>query len=223
MALLQISEPGRVARPAPAPHRGRHRPRHDQLARRRGAQRRRRVPARRRRPRRSCRRSCATSPTARREVGYDGAGRAGRRSDATPSSRSSGFMGRGLADIVDARARCRTTSSTRPGMVQLRTRGGRQDAGRGLGRDPGDAARARRGHASTASSYGAVITVPAYFDDAQRQATKDAGAARRPQRAAPDQRADGGGDRLRPGQRQPRASTRSTTSAAARSTSRSCG
>ena len=49
MALLQISEPGAVARPAPAAHRGRHRPRHHPFAGRRGAQRRGRVPARRRR------------------------------------------------------------------------------------------------------------------------------------------------------------------------------
>ena len=84
------------------------------------------------------------------------------------------FMGRGLADVqrlygphlpydfIDA-----------PGMVQLRTRAGikspvevsaeilatlRQRAEDSLGDD----------------LVGAVITVPAYFDDAQRQATKDA-------------------------------------------------
>ena len=67
----------------------------------------------------------------------------------------------------------------------------------------------------------AVITVPAYFDDTQRQATKDAGPDRRPRREADHQRAD----RVA---RSPTASTRrrtrrspSTTSAAARSTSRS--
>ncbi len=38
----------------------------------------------------------------------------------------------------------------------------------------------------------AVITVPAYFTDAQRQATKDAGAHRRPGSAAHHQRADRG-------------------------------
>jgi molecular chaperone DnaK len=38
----------------------------------------------------------------------------------------------------------------------------------------------------------AVITVPAYFNDAQRQATKDAGKIRRPQRASNYQRAHGG-------------------------------
>ena len=46
----------------------------------------------------------------------------------------------------------------------------------------------------------AVITVPAYFNDAQRQATKDAGQHRRPGSAAHHQRADRGGAGLRPGQ-----------------------
>ncbi len=35
----------------------------------------------------------------------------------------------------------------------------------------------------------AVITVPAYFNDSQRQATKDAGTHRRPERQAYHQRA----------------------------------
>jgi hypothetical protein len=43
----------------------------------------------------------------------------------------------------------------------------------------------------------AVITVPAYFNDAQRQATKDAGQDRRPRREAHHQRADGGRAGLR--------------------------
>ena len=46
----------------------------------------------------------------------------------------------------------------------------------------------------------AVITVPAYFNDSQRQATKDAGTHRRPRGAAHHQRADGGGAGLRPRQ-----------------------
>ena len=43
----------------------------------------------------------------------------------------------------------------------------------------------------------AVITVPAYFNDAQRQATKDAGQDCRPRREAHHQRADGGRAGLR--------------------------
>jgi molecular chaperone DnaK len=46
----------------------------------------------------------------------------------------------------------------------------------------------------------AVITVPAYFNDAQRQATKDAGKIAGPRGAAHHQRADRGGARLRPRQ-----------------------
>jgi molecular chaperone DnaK len=46
----------------------------------------------------------------------------------------------------------------------------------------------------------AVITVPAYFNDAQRQATKDAGKDRRPGSAAHHQRAHRGRPRLRAGQ-----------------------
>ena len=46
----------------------------------------------------------------------------------------------------------------------------------------------------------AVITVPAYFNDAQRQATKDAGQDRRARRAADHQRADRRRARLRPRQ-----------------------
>ena len=67
----------------------------------------------------------------------------------------------------------------------------------------------------------AVITVPAYFNDSQRQATKDAGTHRRPRRAAHRQRADRGGARLRPRQEEERARSPSTTSAAVPSTSRS--
>ena len=43
----------------------------------------------------------------------------------------------------------------------------------------------------------AVVTVPAYFNDNQRQATKDAGAHRRPRGAAHPQRAHGGRAGLR--------------------------
>ena len=46
----------------------------------------------------------------------------------------------------------------------------------------------------------AVITVPAYFNDAERQATKEAGQVAGPRGAAHHQRADGRRARLRPGQ-----------------------
>ena len=66
----------------------------------------------------------------------------------------------------------------------------------------------------------AVVTVPAYFNDAQRQATKEAGDDRGPQRAADHQRAHRRGAGVRAGQG--RAGSRpswSSTSAAAPSTS----
>ena len=46
---------------------------------------------------------------------------------------------------------------------------------------------------------GAVITVPAYFDDAQRQATRDAAKLAGLERAAPAERTHRRGHRLRPG------------------------
>ncbi len=82
------------------------------------------------------------------------------------------FMGRGLADIAHAE-NLPYDFKDAPGMVQIRTVAGtkspveisaqilatlRQRAEDSLGDD----------------LVGAVITVPAYFDDAQRQATKDA-------------------------------------------------
>ena len=67
----------------------------------------------------------------------------------------------------------------------------------------------------------AVITVPAYFNDNQRQATKDAGEIAGPRRHPHHQRADGGGARRTGSARTSRRRSPSTTSAAARSTSRS--
>ena len=64
----------------------------------------------------------------------------------------------------------------------------------------------------------AVITVPAYFNDSQRQATQDAGRIAGPRREAHHQRADGGGARLRHGQEaRQHQNPRCTTSAAVRS------
>ena len=66
----------------------------------------------------------------------------------------------------------------------------------------------------------AVITVPAYFNDSQRQATKDAGKIAGPRSAPHHQRADRGGAGLRPRQAEPMKSSPCTTSAAAPSISR---
>ena len=82
------------------------------------------------------------------------------------------FMGRGLADIADA-ASMPYRFVDAPGMVQIKTAAGVKS--------PVEASaeilkqlRMRAEAALGGELVGAVITVPAYFDDAQRQATKDA-------------------------------------------------
>jgi len=81
------------------------------------------------------------------------------------------LMGRGLADLSDAR-RFPYRFIDVPGMVQIETRAGR--------RTPVEVSaeilrtlRLRAEAALDGALAGAVVTVPAYFDDAQRQATKD--------------------------------------------------
>ena len=82
------------------------------------------------------------------------------------------FMGRGLADFQDER-RFPYRFIDEPGMVRLATRGGIKS--------PVEvSAEILRALSERATSSlggelaGVVVTVPAYFDDAQRQATKDA-------------------------------------------------
>ena len=87
------------------------------------------------------------------------------------------FMGRGLKDVAYAENSPYDFVDA-PGMVQIRTRSGIKS--------PVEVSAEilktlrRRAEASLLAGsdgselYGAVITVPAYFDDAQRQATKDA-------------------------------------------------
>ena len=82
------------------------------------------------------------------------------------------FMGRGLDDL-DAHQRQAYDFESRPGMVALRTAAGVKtpvEVSADILRELGERARAALG----VEPVGAVITVPAYFDDAQRQATKDA-------------------------------------------------
>ena len=110
-------------------------------------------------------------PEARVEVGFAAQARQAEDPKNTIASVKR-FMGRGLKDVAHAEHMAYDFADA-PGMVQLRTSAGvkspvevsaeilkvlRQRAEISLG---GDLA-------------GAVITVPAYFDDAQRQATKDA-------------------------------------------------
>ena len=82
------------------------------------------------------------------------------------------LMGRGLADLADAR-RFPYRFVDAPGMVKIGTRAGVKSPVE----VSADLLRALRDRAESSLGGpidGAVVTVPAYFDDAQRQATKDA-------------------------------------------------
>jgi molecular chaperone HscA len=82
------------------------------------------------------------------------------------------FMGRGVADVANV-AKLPYRFVDRPGMLALATRDGEKSpvevSAEILAR-----LRQRAEDSFDAELFGAVITVPAYFDEAQRQATKDA-------------------------------------------------
>lgn len=82
------------------------------------------------------------------------------------------FMGRGLADIADA-AKLPYDFIEAPGMVALRTVAGVKSPVE-VSAEILATLRQRAEDTFDDDVFGAVITVPAYFDDAQRQATKDA-------------------------------------------------
>ncbi|BEV72076.1 Fe-S protein assembly chaperone HscA [Paludibacterium sp. THUN1379] len=82
------------------------------------------------------------------------------------------LMGRGLADIGDLNDLPYRFVDA-PGMAQLQTRAGIKSPVE-VSAEILRALKARAEASITGDLLGAVITVPAYFDDAQRQATKDA-------------------------------------------------
>jgi len=82
------------------------------------------------------------------------------------------LMGRGLADLPDAR-RFPYRFVEEPGMVRLATRAGVKSPVE-ISAEILRALRVRAEASLAGKLAGAVVTVPAYFDDAQRQATKDA-------------------------------------------------
>jgi len=82
------------------------------------------------------------------------------------------FMGRGLRDVTHAENSPYDFVDS-PGMVQLRTAAGVKSPVE-VSSEILKALRARAEESLAGELAGAVITVPAYFDDAQRQATKDA-------------------------------------------------
>ncbi len=83
------------------------------------------------------------------------------------------FMGRGLKDVANAE-NCPYDFVDSPGMVQIRTCAGVKSPVE-VSAQILKTLRARAEEMLGGELLGAVITVPAYFDDAQRQATRDAG------------------------------------------------
>jgi len=83
------------------------------------------------------------------------------------------YMGRGLKDVVHAE-NAPYVFVDAPGMVQLRTVAGVKSPVE-VSAEILRVLRERAELSLGGALAGAVITVPAYFDDAQRQATKDAG------------------------------------------------
>jgi molecular chaperone HscA len=82
------------------------------------------------------------------------------------------FMGRGLRDIA-GREKLPYSFVDKPGMLALATRAGEKSPVE-ISAEILATLRYRAEDTFNDDLYGAVITVPAYFDDAQRQATKDA-------------------------------------------------
>ena len=82
------------------------------------------------------------------------------------------FMGRGLADLGDP-GRFPYKFIDAPGMVQLVTVAGNKSPVE-VSADILESLKDRAERSLGGEMVGAVITVPAYFDEAQRQATKDA-------------------------------------------------
>jgi molecular chaperone HscA len=82
------------------------------------------------------------------------------------------FMGRGVADIVN-RDQLPYVLVDKPGMLAIQTRVGEKSPVE-VSAEILATLRFRAEDTFNDDLYGAVITVPAYFDDAQRQATKDA-------------------------------------------------
>ncbi len=109
-----------------------------------------------------------------RQIGHDAAKAQAQDARNTIASVKR-FMGRGLADIAEAGKLPYdfVQESGQGGMVGLATVGGTKSPVE-VSAEILATLRYRAEDTFNADLYGAVITVPAYFDDAQRQATKDA-------------------------------------------------
>jgi molecular chaperone HscA len=107
----------------------------------------------------------------RRQIGHDALSEAAAdpRNTITSVKR---FMGRGLLDVKD-RAKLPYDFIDTPGMVQIQTVDGVKSPVQ-VSAEILATLRFRAEDSFDDELFGAVVTVPAYFDDAQRQATKDA-------------------------------------------------
>ncbi|MBX3587187.1 MAG: Fe-S protein assembly chaperone HscA [Ramlibacter sp.] len=106
-----------------------------------------------------------------RQIGHDAVDAASADPENTIAS-AKRFMGRGLADI-EGREKLPYRFVDKPGMLALQTRAGEKSPVE-VSAEILATLRHRAEDTFNDDLYGAVITVPAYFDDAQRQATKDA-------------------------------------------------
>ena len=107
----------------------------------------------------------------RRQIGYDALAAQVDDPRNTISSVKR-LMGRGIKDIVN-RAQLPYDLNDKPGMVTLQTVAGEKSPVE-ISAEILATLLFRAEDTFDEDIYGAVITVPAYFDDAQRQATKDA-------------------------------------------------
>ena len=107
----------------------------------------------------------------RRQIGFEALSEAAidPRNTITSVKR---FMGRGLSDVKD-RAKLPYDFIDTPGMVQIQTVDGVKSPVQ-VSAEILATLRFRAEDSFDDELFGAVVTVPAYFDDAQRQATKDA-------------------------------------------------
>jgi molecular chaperone HscA len=117
-----------------------------------------------------------------RQIGFDALAAEAQDPENTIASVKR-FMGRGLSDIagreklpyrfVESAAGAASDAASAGGMVALHTREGEKSPVE-ISAEILATLRYRAEDSFNDDLYGAVITVPAYFDDAQRQATKDA-------------------------------------------------
>jgi molecular chaperone HscA len=108
----------------------------------------------------------------RRQIGFDAV--AARAQDPANTITSvKRLMGRGLADIANRESMSYRIEGSDGGMVKVQTRAGEKSPVE-ISAEILATLRFRAEDTFDDELYGAVITVPAYFDEGQRQATKDA-------------------------------------------------